>query len=162
MPAVLLLVSNGDHDARGFAPLEDGHDLVRLGLAEIRVQELITSVFRRLQNGSAPFFRPIDDPVLELPGNLAQHVAAYRIHLAVRVEEANHPLGLLEGLDQTVQQNSVEASIAELNVILVVLVKGVHGNLQCCRIPGAYARGRHPESPTPHTIGISRAKPLAS
>jgi hypothetical protein len=71
MPAVVLFVSDGDHDARGFATLEDGYDLVRLGLPEIRVEELIASVFRRLQNGSTPFFRPIDELVLELSGNLA-------------------------------------------------------------------------------------------
>jgi len=37
---------------------------------------------------------------------------------------------------------AIEASISELDAILVVLVKGVPGNLQCGQIPGAYSRGR--------------------
>jgi hypothetical protein len=51
--------------------------------------------------------------------------------VAVRIEEAQHALGLLKGLDQSVKQNAVEATVAEFDAILVMLVKGVHGNLQC-------------------------------
>ena len=58
--------------------------LVGLGLTEIRVQKFGTPVLWRLQDRSAPFLRPIDDPVLELPGNVAHNVAAYRIYLTVR------------------------------------------------------------------------------
>jgi len=43
---------------------------------------------------------------------------------------------LLEGLDQAVQENTVEAPIAESDVILVMVVEGVHGYLQCGEIPG--------------------------
>jgi hypothetical protein len=34
----------------------------------------------------------------------------------------------LEGLDQSIQQNPIEASVAELNAILVVFEEGVHGS----------------------------------
>jgi hypothetical protein len=36
---------------------------------------------------------------LELIGNAAQHVPTHRIKLPIRVEEANDPLHLLEGLN---------------------------------------------------------------
>ena len=39
----------------------------------------------------------------------------------------------MERLDQSIEQQTIEASIAELDAILVVLVKGVHGNLQLVR-----------------------------
>jgi hypothetical protein len=45
----------------------------------------------------------------------------------------------------------------EPNAILVMLEKGVHGNLQRGEIPGAYPMNAFSES-----IGISRAEPLAS
>ena len=41
--------------------------------------------------------------------------------------------GLLEGLNEPVQQKPIEASIAELNAILMVLVKGVHGTSSVVR-----------------------------
>jgi four helix bundle protein len=49
---------------------------------------------------------------------------------------------LLEGLNQPIQEKAVEAPVSELDAILVMLKKGVHGNLQCGQIPGAYSRGR--------------------
>jgi hypothetical protein len=70
---------------------------------------------------------------VELRSNLAQQVAADRIQLPVRVEEANHPLLLLKRLDDAVQQNAVEAPIVHANVILMMLAKGVHGSLQVVR-----------------------------
>src|SRR5437764_643130 len=65
MPTVVFLVSDGDHDASRFTALDDGDDLIRFRLAEVWVQELVAPVLGRFQNGSAPFLRPVDDPVLE-------------------------------------------------------------------------------------------------
>jgi hypothetical protein len=53
------------------------------------------------------------------------------------VEETKHALGLLERLDQSVEQEPIETSITELKAILGRLVKGVPGNLQWGEIPGA-------------------------
>ena len=128
MPAIVLLISDRDHDTGWLPAFNDCHDLVRFGPSEIGVEEFVTTIFRRLQNGSTPFLRPVYYPVLELPGDIAKHVAAHRVDMPVRIEEAYHPFGLLEWLDQSVQQQSIEASIPELNAILVVLVKGVHGS----------------------------------
>jgi hypothetical protein len=74
-----------------------------------------------------PFFRAVFDPVLELTGDVTQKVSAHRVELAIGVKEPHHRLRLLEGLDQAVQENAVEAPIVESDVILVMLVEGVHG-----------------------------------
>jgi hypothetical protein len=69
-------------------------------------------------------------PVLEPVRDIRQNLACYRKELSVEAEETDHSLGLLEWLDQTVQENAVEASISSANAMLVVLVEGVHGGLQ--------------------------------
>jgi hypothetical protein len=56
--------------------------------------------------------------------------------LAVAPEEAHHAFGLLKGLDGSVEQKAVEAAIVESDVILMVLVKGVHGLLQVGYLEG--------------------------
>jgi hypothetical protein len=81
------------------------------------------------------------------------------VQLAIRVEESDYLPGLLEGLNQTLQENAVKTPIAEPDVILVMLVRGVHGYLQCGEIPGTQRHGRllfYEQE------WISRAKILAS
>jgi hypothetical protein len=43
--------------------------------------------------------------------------------LALRVEEADHPLRLLERLNQPIQQNAVETTILPTDAVFVVLKK---------------------------------------
>ena len=64
---------------------------------------------------------------MKLIGNATQRVPAHRIELPVGVEEADDPLRLLERLNQSVQQNPIEASVMPPNAVLVVFVEGVHG-----------------------------------
>jgi hypothetical protein len=92
--------------------------------------------------GAPHFSDRFFDPVLKLIGDIGQGRSGYPLAFAVGVEEPEHPFRLLEGLDETVQQNPVEASIPELDATLVVFVKGVHGALLCGEIPGAYRRER--------------------
>jgi hypothetical protein len=67
---------------------------------------------------------------------------------------------LLEGLDQSVQQDSIEAAVAELNAILVMLDEGVHGALLCGEIPGAYRYERLRELPSRLTeMGYQGVRP---
>jgi hypothetical protein len=58
--------------------------------------------------------------------------------LAVRIEEADDPLRLLERLNQPIQQNAVETTIMPTYAVLVVLIEGVHGRL----LPAATSSGR--------------------
>jgi len=91
--------------------------------------------------------------------------------VAVRIEKAQHAFGLLERLNQSIQQQPVEAPIAKLDAILVMLVKGVHGTSSVVRYLEAYSRERliaaQPSrelltAVMPSPKRISRAKPLAS
>src|SRR5262245_38313907 len=132
--AVVALVSNGHQNASRFPRFEDRHHLVGFGILEVRIQEpiaptLVALAFGRLQNWRAPFFGSVLHPVLELVGDLRQGLSGHPLAVAVGVEETEHALRLLERLDQSIEQKSIEASIGELNAILVVLEKGVHGNL---------------------------------
>jgi hypothetical protein len=90
--------------------------------------------------------------VLELVGNTGQKPPGNPLSFTVGIEKPQHSFWLLERLDQSVQQDSIEASIAELDAILMVLEEGVHRNPQCGDIPGGYSMdafvlyGREPPS----------------
>jgi hypothetical protein len=88
---------------------------------------------------------------LELIGNFRQAPPGHPFPAPVDVEKAQHTLGLLERLDQSIQQDSIKAAVSELNAILVMLDEGVHGPLLCGEIPGAYRYERLAEQPTPPT-----------
>ena len=49
--------------------------------------------------------------------------------MPINIEKADHSLGLLERLDQPVEQDPVKAPIAKADAVFVVLVKGVHDGL---------------------------------
>jgi hypothetical protein len=71
-----------------------------------------------------------------------EKITCHPLSLPVGVEEANDTFRLLKRLDQPVQQQPVETTIGEANAMLVMLGKGVHGNLPCGQIPGAYSSER--------------------
>jgi hypothetical protein len=48
--------------------------------------------------------------------------------VSVGVEKPNDPLRLLKRLDQSVEQDPIEAAIVKANAVLVVLIEGVHGS----------------------------------
>ena len=75
-------------------------------------------------------------PIMELIGDLPQHIPAHRILIPIRAEETHDALGLLERLDEAVEENPIKAAISESNAILVMLVESVHGKLLCGEIPG--------------------------
>ena len=88
--------------------------------------------------------------------------SGYPFAVTVGVEEPEHTFGLLEGLDETVQENPVEASIPELDATLVVFVKGVHGALLCGEIPGAYRHERLAKRTSLPSDGGYQGEALAS
>ena len=99
MPAVILLVSDRNHDAGWFTSLEDHHYLIRFGPPEIWIHELIAPAAGGFHDRSAPLLCPIPHPVLEALRDPAQDIPAYRILLAVAAKETDHALGLLKGLN---------------------------------------------------------------
>jgi len=66
-------------------------------------------------------------PAVKLLADFTQHISANRILIAVGAEKADQSLGLLEGLNEAVEQDVVKAAIAKPNAILMMLVEGVHG-----------------------------------
>jgi len=74
---------------------------------------------------------------MELISDLPQRIPAHGVLIPISARETHDPLGLLERLDDAVEQNPVKAAISESNAILVVLVESVHGKLLCGQIPGA-------------------------
>lgn len=55
MPMIILLVAIGNEYPSGLAGSENGDDLVRLGLFEIRVDEIIAAPIGRFQHWDVPF-----------------------------------------------------------------------------------------------------------
>jgi hypothetical protein len=72
----------------------------------------------------------IGDPILVLVGDVAKHVSAHGIGLPKVPEEVHNPDRVLESLDASIDQDTIEAAIMETDVILMVLVEGVHGVLR--------------------------------
>lgn len=83
-----------------------------------------------------------NNPAVKLAGDAAERIPAHQLVIAVGVEEADDALGLLEGLDHAVEKDPVEAPVAELDAIVVVLLERVHGALPRGEIPGACRHGR--------------------
>jgi hypothetical protein len=102
--AVVLLSSNGDQDAGGFASLQNDSHMIGFGLLQVRQHEIVAPLLlRRLDDGCTPVFRTILQPMVELVGDLGEGLTGYSSSVAIGVEESEYPFGLLEGLNQSVQ-----------------------------------------------------------
>ena len=112
-------------------------NLVRLGMAKVGFDKLVATTFGSIEDGGTPFLGTILHPIMELIGDLPQHIPAYRILISIGAEETHDSLGLLKRLDEAVEQNPIKAAISESNAILVMLVESVHSQLLCGEIPGA-------------------------
>src|ERR1700736_2236963 len=140
MPAIIFLVSVGDQNPSGFTSADNGHYLIGFGVIEVRVQEFIATISWGLQYRRVPLLGPVRYPVLVLLGDATEFIASDPLALTVGVEKTDDSFRLLERLDQSVQQQPVKAPVVEHDVILVMLEKGVHENLQCGQIPGPILR----------------------
>ena len=126
MPAIRF--PDRGEDPRGLTSLDDHDDLIGLGSPEVRLDECVPAPGGGFDDRRAPLRRPRDHPPLILGGDVGQDGFAHRIQLSVRVEEPDDALRLLERLDQSVDQDPIEAPVPETNAILVMLVEGVHGH----------------------------------
>ena len=102
MPAIVFLVPVGNQDPAGFPRLHDRYDLIGLGALEVRVHEIVPPTFRGIQDRYTPLLRASGDPVLELIRHSRQETARDALALSIGVEEANHPLRLLERLNASI------------------------------------------------------------
>jgi hypothetical protein len=130
MRAGVFVAPDSDQKTRRLARFQDDADLARFDVAHIGHDEVIAAfLIRGIDDGRAPFFRSVFQPALKLISNLRQGLSSHTHAVAVVVEEAHHAGGFLEGLNETVQQEPIEAPVSELDAILVVLVESVHGDL---------------------------------
>src|SRR6516165_12087909 len=96
------------------------------------------------------------NPVLKLLSYVTQTVASDPLAITIGVEKADHPFGLLEGLNQPIEKNPVKTAVAEFYVILVMFVEGVHRAWSCVvRYRELKADERLCDSPAPHACSDS-------
>src|SRR5262249_53479878 len=112
---------------------------VGFGVPEIRRYELIAPALGSLHDRGASLLRAVHHPVVELPGDVAQDVAADWILSAIGAEKTDHPFRLLKGLNYRVEQDAVEAPVAEGDTALVMLEKG---GLHDPKMPGSLLHQR--------------------
>ncbi|MGH6690233.1 MAG: hypothetical protein ACREF4_06100 [Gammaproteobacteria bacterium] len=134
MPPVVFADRN--QDARRLARLEDDDDVIGLSAAEVAVDEVVAPARGRLDDRRAPARGLRGDPVVVLAGDVLEDGFAHRVQRAVPVEETDHALRLLKGLNETIQQHAIEAPVPEPDTILMMLVEGVHGLPPGLRNPG--------------------------
>jgi len=107
MWAIVVLAANRNQDAGRFSCFQDSDHLVGFGMPEVFLHKLVSTALvvialGSIQNWSTPFFAAVLEPILELVGDFGQSPLGDSFPLPVRVEETQHPLRLLEGLDQSV------------------------------------------------------------
>jgi hypothetical protein len=99
---------------------ENHHYLISFGVLKVGIDKVITSSLRGVQNRRAPFLAAVLYPVLKLPGGIAQTVASNPFALPIGIKETDHSFGLLKRLNQTVQKNPIETTVAKFDAILMV------------------------------------------
>ena len=124
MPTIVF--ADSGHVGGGLARFDDDHDLIGLGTLEVALHKVIAPAWGIFLNGYTPFLGAVLDPIVILDGDVAQQLPTDGIDLAIEVEKADGTLWLLKGLNRGMEQDTIEATIGETDVILVVFVKGVH------------------------------------
>jgi hypothetical protein len=132
VPPVLGFLADRNQPPRRFSRLENGDDVIGLGVSEIRLDELVARVTGRVEDRHVPGHGSVLHPVVVLPGDIAQQVATDRILVSIGAEESNDPFRLLKRLNEPIEQDPIEAAVGKANAILVMLVEGVHAVLQSC------------------------------
>jgi four helix bundle protein len=127
MPTVVF--PDGGQDGGGLACFDDGYNLIGLGTSEVALHKVIAPAWGIFLNGYAPFLGAVLGPIVILRGDVAQQLPTDGIALAIEVEKADDTLFLLKGLNRGMEQDTIEATIVETDVILMVFEKGVHGVL---------------------------------
>ncbi len=108
MPAVIPGVSVGNQDAGGFPRFQNDHDLIGLGAAEIGIHEIIPAALGSVQDRHPLLLGVLHDPIPELARDIRQEMACHTLSVSIGIEETDHPLCLLERLDQAIEQDAVK------------------------------------------------------
>jgi hypothetical protein len=85
-------------------------------LLQVRQHKIVASLLLRgFDDGCSPSLRTIDNPIVEVVGNLGEGPTHYSFPIPIGIAEPQYSLRLLEGLKQPVQQDPIETSIYELD-----------------------------------------------
>src|SRR5580704_1534284 len=85
-------------------------------LLQVRRHKIVASLLLRgFDDGCSPSLRTIDNPIVEVVGNLGEGPTDYSFPIPIGIAEPQYSLRLLEGLKQPVQQDPIETSIYELD-----------------------------------------------
>ena len=95
-------------------------------MPKVRIDKVITPSIGRIEDRHAPFLATVLYPVLKLLSDIAQELASNPLALAIGIKETDHPLGLLERLDQYVQEDPIKTTVGKIDAILMTLAEGVH------------------------------------
>src|SRR5260370_820589 len=157
MPTVVF--PDGFHDGGGLARFDDGHDLIGLCASEVALHEIVAPSWGIFLNRHTPFLGAGLGPVVVLRTDVPQHLPTDGINLAIGPEKADGPLFLLKRLDHGMQQDTIEATLAQTDVILMMFIEGVHWVLQWGQILRAYSPGRLSVYASPHGCGTDFSGP---
>jgi four helix bundle protein len=124
-----VLGFDADKNPSRLSSLDDRYDLIWLCVSEIGSDKIIAPVVWRIKNGSLPGRGPVGHPVLVLACDVTKNIPGDGVDLSVRAEEANDSFRLLKRLDRRIEKHPVKAAIMETDVILMVLIEGVHGRI---------------------------------
>jgi len=124
-----VLGFDADKNPGQLSGLNDRDDLIGLCVLEIGFDKFVAPVVRRLKNGSLPGRGTVSHPVLILACDVTKNIPSDRVDLSVCAEETNDSLRLLKRLDGCIEKHPVEAAVTETDVILMVLIEGVHGRI---------------------------------
>jgi hypothetical protein len=122
-----VFLANTDEDANWFSRLDDANDLIGARVGEVSFHKFVAPTIRIVPNGNVPVKRTVRNPVLVLIGDVSENITADLFGLAELPEKVDSPDGFLKSLDDGIEQDTIEAAIMEIDVILMVLVEGVHG-----------------------------------
>jgi hypothetical protein len=75
-----------------------------------------------MRMGAPHFSEPFPHPIPKLIRDISEHLAANGELIAVKAEESDHPLGLLEWLKHAVDKHTIEAPVAGPDAMLRMLV----------------------------------------
>jgi hypothetical protein len=105
VPAVVLRIPDGDHDPGWFAGLQDHDHVVGLRTLEVRLDELVGSPGRCIEDRHIPLQGAFLDQALELVGNVAEDLGSPGTAVG-SVEEPNHAFRLLDMYDLCMEQST--------------------------------------------------------
>jgi hypothetical protein len=70
--------------------------MIGFGLLQVRQHEIVASLLlRSFDDGCTPSLRTIDNPMVEVVGNLGEGPTDYPLSIPIGIKEADYPFGVV-------------------------------------------------------------------